>query len=452
MNLADLRAFCANLLDWDPSNETYISQLNKLLNDAQSRVLTDRPWEFAQKEGIAQVYTDQTISVGVTNGSASVTTGASFPLSTSTILPGSILDGAECIITDSNGDEFSNTVAWVSATNALTFTSDFRGTTGTYNATFRMRDVWLPADAVTLMNVQDITDGLPRNQIALSQFEEDAWQYDRTMLGTPTAFIPFPATRIPAPRVANGIATVAGVGQGVRTINVYMVNVSAPEYPTPSAYREGVSGGRESGLSAVATYSLTALQTLTFTPETLPNVSGLYRRYYFTCPEAGIYAPVRIAGAVGSGTANRDTISPTGGVTLTPDLSLSYLQSQTFQTRAIKYVPSNGAYRCYRLYPHPSADSLMRIRYVRAPEQMLEDTDTPLIPEAHSQVIAYTALEQIATKLDNLPLAQSYMRKKDILLRGMEQRYLGSPPRRIVRGGMAGAYPPPWYGPVRFTP
>ena len=452
MNLADLRAFVGNLLDWDPTNQTYTDQLTRLINDAQVRVLTDRPWEFSQREGISRVYTDQTISVGVTSGSASVTTGSAFPLSTNPVLPGSILDGAECVITDSNGDEYTNEVAWVSATNALTFTSDYRGATGTYDAVFRMRPVWLPTTTLTLMNVQDITDGLPRNQVALEQFTEDQWQYDRTMLGTPTAFIPHGPYRVPAPRVANGVATAVGVAQGVRTINVYMVNVAAPEYPTPSVYREGVSGGRESALSAVATYSLTALQTLTFTPETIPNVSGLYRRYYFTCPEAGIYAPVRIAGAVGSGTANRDTISPAGAVTLTPDLSLSYLQSQTFQTRAIKYVPSNGAYRCYRLYPHPSADSLMRIRYVRAPEQMLEDTDTPLIPEAHSQVIAYTALEQIATKLDNLPLAQTYLRKKDILLRGMEQRYLGSPPRRIVRGGMAGAYPPPWYGPVRFTP
>ncbi len=452
MNLADLRAFVGNLLDWDPTNQTYTDQLTRLLNDAQVRVLTDRPWEFSQREGISRVYTDRTISVGVTSGSASVTTGSTFPLSTNPVLPGSILDGSECIITDSNGDEYTNDVAWVSATNALTFTSDFRGATGTYDATFRMRPVWLPTTTLTLMNVQDITDGLPRNQVALGQFTEDQWQYDRTMLGTPTAFIPHGPVRVPAPRVTNGVATVAGVAQGVRTINVYMVNVSAPEYPTPSVYRDGVSGGRESALSQVATYNLTALQTLTFTPETLPNISGLYRRYYFTCPEAGIYAPVRIAGAVGSGTANRDTISPAGGVTLTPDLSLSYLQSQTFQTRAIRYVPSNGVYRSFTLYPHPSADSDFRLRILHSPEQMVEDTDTPLVPESYSQVIAYAALEQVALKVDNAALAQVYARKRDILMRGMEQRFLGSPPRRIVRGGMAGAYPPAWYGPVRFTP
>jgi hypothetical protein len=42
MNLADLRAYVGNLLDYDPTNTTYDGQLDALLNDAQSRLLTDR--------------------------------------------------------------------------------------------------------------------------------------------------------------------------------------------------------------------------------------------------------------------------------------------------------------------------------------------------------------------------------------------------------------------------
>ena len=50
MNLGELLDFCGNLLDYDPVNTTYRAQLVSLLNDAQTRTLTDRPWAFASQE------------------------------------------------------------------------------------------------------------------------------------------------------------------------------------------------------------------------------------------------------------------------------------------------------------------------------------------------------------------------------------------------------------------
>jgi hypothetical protein len=58
VNLSDLIDFCGNLLDYDPVNETYREQLVSLLNDSQTRILTDRHWAFAQRERDLRVYTD----------------------------------------------------------------------------------------------------------------------------------------------------------------------------------------------------------------------------------------------------------------------------------------------------------------------------------------------------------------------------------------------------------
>ena len=73
MNLADLRAFMGNLLDYDPTNVTYTNQLTDLLNDAQTRILTDRPWSFSIVEEDVETRTDVAVSLACANGSSQAT-------------------------------------------------------------------------------------------------------------------------------------------------------------------------------------------------------------------------------------------------------------------------------------------------------------------------------------------------------------------------------------------
>ena len=99
MNLGQLIDYVGNLLDYDPTNETYRAQLVAILNDAQTRILTDRPWDFAMRDRTLRVWTDTTLSFGVTNGSATVN-GSAFGASSSTVLPGSPFDWAVVKITE----------------------------------------------------------------------------------------------------------------------------------------------------------------------------------------------------------------------------------------------------------------------------------------------------------------------------------------------------------------
>ncbi len=445
MNLSDLRDFVGNLLDYDPTNATYEGQLDALLNDAQTRILTDRPWSFSIVEEDVDVDTDVSVTVGATNGSATLT-GTGFPVSASTVRPGSPFDGGTIRLGDVEYE-----VAYVANATTMYLTSEFVGTTGSYDSSVRQRQVYMPSDTMTVESVLDMTDALPRTQVQLSKWQRDDVQLDPDQLGTPTAFMPSQSRRVRAPRAVTGVTkSTPGAGRGARTVEVYMVNVRAPAASSPRDYPAQFSGGFESALSPPTTFVLADNEELSLTPETLPNRTGLYRRYYFTCVQEGIDAPVRIR----DNSNQVDTVSPAGAVTIVPDTRLSTLQSQSFAETALRYRTTAGVYRSFELYPHPSADTRMRLRRLMAPQNMQEGHDIPLVPQAYAQVIAYAALEQVCLKHDNLALAQVYGRKKITLYQAMEARYLKGTPRRIIKGEAytnARYYPNP-FGPLTFTP
>ncbi len=450
MDLASLRAFVGNLLDYDPTSTDYSDQIDVLLNDAQDRVLTDKNWDFCQLEDDVRVMSDASASFGVTNGSATVA-GAAFPWSASGILPGSEWDHAAVTITDSAGISGEYRVAWVSSVNQLYLDRDFVGTTGTYSVTVKQREVYLQANTAKVLMVSDNSVGTPRPMTFLSKFARSTIALSPTQEGTSQAFLPSSGTRIPAPRSVTGVAIATpGAGRGVRTLNVYLANVVAPGALAPSTYREGVSGGLESGLSAVMSVTLADTEELALTPETLPASTGLYRRYYFTCPALGIKAPVRLRQAAG-GTAGNDTVVPLGGVTLTPDTSLATLTGQSFQSTSVRFLESNGVYQSFQLYPHPSAETTFGVRRLINPSAMREDQDVPLVPESFAQIVAYAALEQVTLKHESPAMSNVYERKKMILFRSMEASYLGKAPRRIIKGGSVRGILPNPYGVLTFT-
>lgn len=454
MKLGELIDFCGNLLDYDPTNPTYRAQLVALLNDAQQRVLVDRAWAFAQRERTIKVYADSTANITLTNGSATVT--GAFTVSADRVTPGGSLELAEVKIPLASGDYAWRQLRWIESGTTAHLDRAWDGPTAVYAVTYRRREVYLPSDATNVINVSDPSIGVPRQSLFLSKWERDSANLDRDLEGTVEAYLPSRATRVPAPQTATGVAITGAGGTVDRTIVVTMVNVWGPRSQNYDTYRQDVSNGFESAMSQPTSYELTSGQSLSFTPETLPDETGLYRRYYFTCAEAGILAPVRIrsevtlAGAV----AGEDTIAPTGLRTMAPDLALATLQSQAWQSRAVRYQHSNGgSYRAIMLYPHPSGDQDLSVRVVIAPPRLEEDQDAPLMPEAYSQIIAYAALEQLTLKVDTPALSQVYERKKMLLLRGLEARYLGEVPRRIRKGNPALGmryYPNP-FGPLTLS-
>ena len=442
MNLGNLVDFVGNLLDYDPTNETYREQLVSLLNDAQTRCLTDRPWDFAMRDRNLNVWTDVSVPVGVVNGSGTVT-GGPFPVSPTAVRPGSEYELGYLEVTDSAALTTMYRVMYVAASNQLFLDRDFVGTSGSYTATLYRREIYLPSDCAQVQNVADPSVGIPAKALFLSKWEREEANLDPSLLGTIEAYLPSEGLRVQAPTTPRGVSIVAGVGQGVRTIHVYMVNVYGPRSTPFPVYPRDVSDGFESAFSKVQSFTLSDTQTLQFTPEVIPNKTGYYRRYYFSCPEANILAPVRVRSAGGQSfaAAGVDTVPPTGTVTLNPDLSLTTLQGQNFQSTSVRYqFDQSAVYQSIQLYPHPSADQELDCRMLISPSRMQEDQDAPLVPSAYAQLIAYAALENITMKVSNPALSQVYMRKKDTLYKGMEQAYLKAVPRRMIKGTPSAGY------------
>jgi len=449
MNLGQLIDFVGNLLDYDPTNTVYREQLVSLLNDAQTNILTDRPWDFAQRDRKLKVWTDVAVELNFTFGSDSVT-GVGFPVSTDMVRPGSPWTGARFKVANASGELETYRVAWVKSGTQLFIDRPFTTTlSGPQTVTLLRREIVLPSDCLQVLNVSDPSVGAPAKVLFLSKWEEEDTNLDPSQLGTIEAYLPSEGRVVPAPNTPRGVSVVAGVSQGVRTVNVYMVNVRGPDATSFPAYPRDVSDGLESAFSKVQTFNLADNQTLQFKPEPLDPQTGLWRRYYFTCEEAGILAPVRVRHVepleptgVTTGT---DTVPPDnpafGGIVLLPNLQLSHLQTQAFQASAVRYVwNQSAAYQSVELYPHPSADQYLNVRMLVNPKRLQEDQDAPLVPHAYAQLLAFAALENLALKVDNPALSAVYARKKDGLFRAMEQAYLKSVPRRIIRGEPTAGY------------
>ena len=73
-DLRALREYVANVLDYDPTNPTYQTQVDRLLNEADRRICTEKLYTFAQVISDIEVYADK--GVIVTIGAAGSITGA----------------------------------------------------------------------------------------------------------------------------------------------------------------------------------------------------------------------------------------------------------------------------------------------------------------------------------------------------------------------------------------
>jgi hypothetical protein len=444
VNLDSLRSYCGSLLDYDPVNPTYTDELTAFLNDAQVRLLGDRPWSFLVTEQALRVQTDVSLALTFVNGSSQVS-GVGFPIGTLSA-PGSSYELGTFTVTDSNGLTDTYQIRFVQNTTTLHIDRPFVGSGGTYTVTMKRRNVFLPSDTAQVQAVlQDITS-YPQQIDFMSKLDRDSYLIDPDVLGTPESFLEGEAEYIPAPRALSGVSVITpGAGRGVRTVTVYMVNVRAPLLYTYDSY-PGFSGGLESGLSPGVTYTLQDNEELQFNPAAINAESGLYRRYYFTCTDEGIDAPRRVRSAT-----SVDTAPPTGGVLFSADTSVSVLQGQNLDTITPRYQRTqSGAHQSLELYPHTSTDSFINVRRLLVPQDMEEAQDVPAVPSAYAKVLAYEALAQLAIKSDQAPLSAAFERKMQMVYRGMEQRYLGKPSRRIVKNSSGGIYPT-IFGPLTFT-
>lgn len=414
MDLQALRDYATNVMDYDPTaNPTYKDQLDRLLTDAYERIWSEKPWSFAQKDVVQTALPDAPATVGATNGSFTITHAGQLIVG--------VMDGQ---IIDIDGEEY--TIAYVRTAVLAYLTEPYRGITAAYDATVIFRFLDLPAETQMIMNVShrsnSVTPEDPGMMVALARYEDEYYNLPLGETGTPRYWVPQDPVTIPAPGTAIGVSViVVAPGQGTRTIEIAMANEWA---------------GRSSGLSRAATLSLSDTQAITLTPAVIPNGSGLYRVYYLRSPDLGLYAWRKI-----TDTAGATAVAPNGGVTLTPDTTLTFLTSQAYVLSYPRYQNDGGMRERYRLHPRQAEETKFTVRIMNRPRPIVESTDTPDIPAAHRVVIAYRALIQLLMKSDNPSESALYEKRSNNEILKMERRYLINAARRIVIGdfSVAGA-------------
>ena len=58
MNLGEIRGYISNILDYSPNVQTYIDDVNRVVNEVYLTHFQDRVWEYAQKEVMLHIYQD----------------------------------------------------------------------------------------------------------------------------------------------------------------------------------------------------------------------------------------------------------------------------------------------------------------------------------------------------------------------------------------------------------
>jgi len=407
MNLQRLRDYVANVLDYDPDNPTYRGQVAQLLNDAHDRIVTDKPWPWAQKEVKVLAHADATEQVSVTANSANVSTVNAFfaPWMEGNILE---LDGVEY------------EVAYVAGANNATLTSLYEGTTATVDGVAKERYLAIPQDCIALLQVIRRVDSRspedPGRLVPLTRYEDEWANLPLDEVNLPAYFVPADTTFTPAPRTPGTLGTAAApIGRGVRTVEVVVTHVYA--------------NGRESGPSSAASITLQDNEYLTVTLGATLNQSGLRRRVYLRDTSRGL-----VAYRLQTNNAGDTEISPTGG-TFTYEFTSTQLDSPQF-TLLPRLAYDGGTTQRIRLYPRQDREYTFTVRYLRRASRLEDDQDAPDLPAAHHVALAYRALEALFLKHDNPAQSQLYARRAEKELLAMEARYLTEKPRRWVKGFM----------------
>ncbi len=394
MNLADLVALVGDKIDYKPGTTAYNNEVANLLNAVNQPFCALKPWRWAQKVVQIQAYGDVAVTLGAVTSSKNLSSvNAVF----ASWMVGNVVEiaGVEYEITQVD----TTTSAWID-TAVTTSVGD--------TATVKHRNIDLPDDLIEVLGLGEhqhtSTQGNDGALGGLSRAESETFSLDPYITGVPLKWMDADAARLFAPARPGSLGTTAGTAW------------TAGSYSFKIGFKYG---NRYSPMAATA-LTHTAVSTSAVYPTiTLPNLgAGTGYKYVIYCL-APNYKAYRIL---------EDDIAETGG-TITLDT-----QPSARWGLVARASEAGGVTQRVRLWPRQSADMKLTLRYLARAPRLIEDHDTPTVPEPHQQVIVDLLLGDIYRKKGLSVEARLADERAGLTIRALEARYLTSLSRRWIKG------------------
>ncbi len=428
MKLSEIREYIGNILDYQPSITSYQNQLNDIINENYFKLFSEKPFTFAQKQVLINANADVSISIGVGLNSASITSAGNLFVDS---MAGQVIDI----------DDVEYTIAWVAGTGQAYLTSNYTASTGTVSATVKFRYLDMPQDCVEIMQVlkrsMQMTPAEPGRMVPVTRYEDEYWNLPLNEVSIPNYWVPFDDYSLVPPKAPTITAVTSGSGRGARTLEFALTYEFA---------------GRESALSPVTSIVLADTQIPALTITTLPNTSGMIRRIYVRCVEAGVNKFYNIPESSSGTAALVFKPTSTGTSQYATDTNLTSF-NDSFELTYTAYDGVDGNLQRIRMYPRQDQDYELTVRYMYRPKKLIDDADTPEFPSASHHVLAYMSLRDVFIKHNNEQQAALYDRKVAQEMLKIEQRYLNSIAKRYIKRFMDGGRtdPVPLYTPLIQT-
>ncbi len=392
MNLSEIRNMVGSIVDYDPNVQTYIDEVNRVVNEIYLDFFTDRPWKFAQETEEIQVYADVEIT-GVT-----IAIGQNY---VELLIVNPFLDWMEGSIVEISGatataDNGEYIVAKSNDGAARAYIEDFTATnTETVTVKFKQRFIDMPADCSEVMSIgiRSPMSGTQAHFDYLSRNRDEELSLLLSSTGLPTDWLIHDDATMIQPVLASALAINAAgtLGAGLHYVKYTFIHKNKESAPSPASTVT---------LGAADSIDISGLQ------DTGAN-SGILKKAYIRTPDSNAYY------ASSSATANETT--PTIG---SASLDAAYLVS------AERLPENDGHYKRVRLYPRQDTDYLIEVRFVFRPDRLIEDTDVPEFPPDHHRYLVYRACQELFVKHDNITHSEVYRRKADVEMLRMENNYL----------------------------
>jgi hypothetical protein len=484
-NLESLRNKIKNITDYSPELRGYNDQLDELINDAYYQIWTSKRWNFATKEYLFKFIPDMlptrdVVAGGISPITASVIKGSrqvTFAAPMDRLIPATF-EGQPISIQD-----YEYTISKVVSGSQILLDQVFHGTTDATDTTWRIKKRYydLPQDSIELLSLahRDVpfSNGgvgtfppygkliglMARTDERINLRMDYVASYAEAYIWSPSFYVPeaYKLTGSVTPEEGEGSGFPLGTHLEVCWAFLRdgkMGALSKPEVIYFTPVQGSTSGTLTISFSSWDDQSIVAdsFQTKDREPTQFEGLKKIvfWNANFNRSTGERLGLPVWRAFNIGGSTRNSSTyLDPVIAQDTDASVTISFF-NQIDPGNPV-YIEVDGQYNRIRPYPRVDAwdeevtrqaadvdyskvnqDFLREgvARYYYKPQHLGFRTDSPQMPHEFHQLIVYKTLEVLYDKVGQTTNADTYRRKIEKEIKGLERRYTDHIDSLIVRG------------------